>query len=170
MQDSRVAGCFRFVHAGGMNDAFLPAQPGFRLARGAARMLAGLGHAPLCEFVPAQGMRVDVISVSPSGEIWIVECKSCRADFVADRKWQGYLDWCDRFFWATDSDFPVELLPEDGGLMVADAYGAEIIRPAPCVRLAAARRARILRDIARTAACRLIRLSDPEAFTGPLPD
>ncbi len=29
----------------------------------------------------------------------------------ADRKWQGYLDWCDRFFWAVDADFPVDLLP-----------------------------------------------------------
>ena len=74
----------------------LPAQPGHRLARGVARMLLASGHAPLLEFVPAPGLRVDVISVAPSGEIWIVECKSCRADFVGDRKWQGYLEWCDR--------------------------------------------------------------------------
>ena len=142
----------------------LPAQPGHRLARGVARMLLASGHAPLLEFVPAPGLRVDVISVAPSGEIWIVECKSCRADFTGDRKWQGYLDWCDRFFWATDCDFPVELLPEDSGLMVADPYGAELARMAPVAKLAAARRARVLRDIARVAACRLVRVNDPGAF------
>ena len=143
----------------------LPQQAGHRLARGVARMLVGMGHAPLCEFVPAGGLRVDVISVTPSGEIWIVECKSCRADFQSDRKWQGYLEWCDRFFWATDSDFPTELLPQDTGLIVADPYGAELGRMAPVARLAAARRSRVLRDIARTAACRLVRASDPSAFS-----
>lgn len=142
----------------------LPPMPGQRLARGVARMLVGMGHAPLCEFVPTGGLRVDVISVAPSGEIWVIECKSCRADFAADRKWQGYLDWCDRFFWATDCDFPIELLPDGSGLIVADAYGAEMTRMAPEDRLAPARRARILRDIARVAACRLIRSTDPDAF------
>ena len=146
-------------------DSPIPSMPGQRLARGVTRHLIALGHAPLVEFVPAPGLRVDVISVTPSGEIWIVECKSCRADFLADRKWQGYLEWCDRFFWATDCDFPVELLPEDNGLLVADPYGAELARMAPVAKLAAARRARVLRDIARVAACRLVRVNDPGAFT-----
>ena len=144
----------------------LPAQPGHRLARGVARMLLGMGHAPLLEFVPAPGLRVDVISVTPSGEIWIVECKSCRADFTGDRKWQGYLEWCDRFFWATDCDFPVELLPEDNGLLVADPYGAELARMAPVTKLAAARRARVLRDIARVSTQRLLAVTDPMGVSG----
>lgn len=139
-------------------------QPGQRLARGVARLLIAMGHAPLCEFVPVPGLRVDVISVAPGGEIWVVECKSCRADFTGDRKWQGYLEYCDRFFWATDCDFPVELLPEGSGLFVADAYGAEITRMAPLEKLAAARRSRVLGDVARTAACRLARLNDPAGF------
>lgn len=138
--------------------------PGQRLARGVARLLLSMGHAPLLEFVPTPGLRVDVVSVTPKGEIWVVECKSCRADFSADRKWQGYLDYCDRFFWATDCDFPTELLPDDSGLMIADPYGAELSRMAPLSKLAAARRARVLRDIARAAACRLVRISDPDAF------
>lgn len=146
-------------------DPPMPSMPGQRLARGVTRHLIALGHAPLAEFVPAPGLRVDVVSVTPQGEIWIVECKSCRADFTADRKWQGYLDFCDRFFWATDGDFPSGLLPEDSGLFVADPYGAELARMAPLARLAAARRARVLRDIARVAACRLARIADPAAFT-----
>ena len=145
----------------------LPGKPGQRLTRGVSRMLTALGHAALPEFVPAGGLRVDVISISPKGEIWVVECKSCRADFISDRKWQGYLEFCDRFFWATDCDFPVDLLPEDSGLIVADPYGAEMARMAPLEKLAAARRARVLRDVARAAACRLARLTDPAGFADP---
>ncbi|WP_299360044.1 MmcB family DNA repair protein [uncultured Paracoccus sp.] len=138
--------------------------PGQRLARGVTRLLISMGHAPLAEFVPTPGLRVDVVSVSPAGEIWIVECKSCRSDFAGDRKWQGYLPFCDRFFWATDGDFPTELLPGDSGLILADPYGAELLRPAPLVRLAPARRAKLLREIARVATCRVAKLADPDAF------
>lgn len=60
----------------------LPPMPGQRLTRGVARMLIGMGHAPLCEFVPAGGLRVDVISVAPSGEIWVIECKRDRKSVV----------------------------------------------------------------------------------------
>ncbi len=146
-----------------MNDV-LPPMPGQRLARGVARLLVSMGQAPLLEFVPDAGLRVDVISVTSRGEIWIVECKSCRADFTGDHKWQRYLDYCDRFFWATDCDFPTELLPQDSGLFIADAYGAEVARMAQLTRLAAPRRSRVLRDVARVAACRLVRLNDPTAF------
>lgn len=143
----------------------LPARPGDRLARGTARLLRSLDHAVLPEFVPVRGLRVDLISLGPKGEVWIVECKSSRMDFGADRKWQSYLEWCDRYFWAVDAAFPVELLPEDSGLIVADPYGAELQRMAPETRLAAARRQRVIRDVARAAALRLQGLSDPAAFS-----
>lgn len=142
----------------------LPPMPGQRLARGTARLLRSMDHAVLTEFVPARGLRVDLISLGPKGELWIVECKSGRADFRADRKWQGYLDWCDRYFWAVDGDFPVELLPEDTGLIHADAFGAGITRMAPETRLAGARRVKVQRDFARAAALRLQMLADPEAL------
>ncbi len=145
-------------------DHSLPDQPGFRLARGVSRMLRSFDHAVLSEFVPARGLRVDVISISPKGEIWIVECKSCRADFVSDRKWQSYLEWSDRFFWAVDTDFPDDLLPAETGLIRADAYGAGIVRESPLMRMAAARRTRLTRDIARVASLRLQALTDPRAF------
>lgn len=144
----------------------LPAQPGHRLARGVTRMLAALGHAALPEFVPSGGLRVDVISVSPKGEIWVVECKSCRSDFVSDRKWQGYLEFCDRFFWAIDAGFPQDLLPGESGLILADSWGAELVRMAPETRLAAARRSRLLRDIARVSTGRLMAMTDPMGISG----
>ncbi|MFV0410376.1 MAG: MmcB family DNA repair protein [Paracoccus sp. (in: a-proteobacteria)] len=141
----------------------IPLQPGFRLARGVARLLRSLDHAVLAEFVPARGIRVDLISLSPAGEIWIVECKSSRTDFITDHKWQSYLEWADHFFWAVDQDFPDDILPHDGGLIRADAYGAEILRDSPVTKLASPRRTRLIRDIARTAAQRLHNLADPGA-------
>lgn len=144
----------------------LPPAQGQRLARGVGRLLRSLDHAVLTEFTPARGLRVDVMSLGPRGEIWVIECKSSRADFTSDRKWQGYLDWCDRYFWAVDADFPADLLPEGSGLILADPYGAEIARMAPETRLAGARRARLMRDFARAAALRLQGMTDPEAFSG----
>jgi hypothetical protein len=101
------------------------------------------------------------MALGPKGEIWVVECKSGRADFTADRKWHGYLDWCDRYFWAVDADFPVDLLPEGTGLIRADAWGAEITRMPPETRLAGARRGAVTRGFARAAARGLLALRDP---------
>jgi len=145
-----------------MDDSPLPSQSGFRIARGVSRLLRSLDHAVLSEFVPERGLRVDVISIAANGEIWIVECKSCRADFTGDRKWQSYLDYSDRFFWAVDAGFPDEILPPDTGLIRADAYGGEVLRQAPLTKLAAARRTRLTRDLARSAALRLQMLQDPQ--------
>jgi hypothetical protein len=139
----------------------LPSLPGQRLQRGVSRGLRALDFVSVEELVPAPGLRVDVMALGPKGEIWVVECKSGRADFTADRKWQGYLDWCDRFFWAVDADFPVELLPQDTGLILADAYDAEVVRMGPETPLAGARRKAVLRLFARHAAARLHGLRDP---------
>ena len=140
--------------------------PGQRLARGVCRHLRSLGFVAVEELVPSPGLRVDVMGLGPKGEIWIIECKSGRADFTSDRKWQGYLEWSDRFFWAVDGDFPDDLLPQGTGLIRADPWGAELIRMAPESRLAGARRARLLRDIARVSTTRLMALSDPLGVSG----
>lgn len=136
-------------------------QPGQLLARGVARHLADLGFACVEELVPTRGLRVDVMGLGPRDEVWIVECKSSRADFTSDHKWQGYLEWADRFFWAVDTDFPTDLLPDDSGLIIADGYGAEIIRMAEETKLPAARRKVMMRKFAFTAARRLQSLRDP---------
>lgn len=138
-----------------------PLMQGQGLARGTMRLLRAMGHAALVEFMPQRGLRVDVMAVTEKGEIWIVECKSCRADFLADRKWQGYLAFCDRYFWAVDTGFPLELLPSDAGLIVANAHDAEILRLPQAQKLPPARRARLLCDFARAAAWRLQDRLDP---------
>ncbi|MEM7521669.1 MAG: MmcB family DNA repair protein [Pseudomonadota bacterium] len=139
-------------------------QPGQLLARGVARHLLDHGMCCIEEFVPARGLRVDVMALGPKGELWVVECKSSRADFTSDAKWQGYLEWADRFFWAVDSDFPTDLLPDDTGLIIADGYGGEIIRMGPETRLAPARRKAMVQKFATHAARRLHMLRDPGAM------
>ncbi len=140
--------------------------PGQVLARGVCRHLAQLGFACLEEFVPARGLRVDVMALDPKGALWVVECKSSRADFQSDQKWDGYLPYCDRFFWAVDADFPTDLLPMGTGLILADGYGAEIVRDAPESKLPAARRKALTQAFARIAAQRLQSFRDPTAHFG----
>lgn len=144
------------------DDIILPdLTPGQLLARGVARALRSHDFVSVEELVPASGLRVDVMALGPKGEIWIVECKSGRADFQSDHKWQGYLEWCDRFFWAVDNDFPTELLPDDTGLIIADGYDAEIVRMGPETKLAPARRKVMVQKFARHAAVRAQAARDP---------
>lgn len=142
----------------------LPQMPGQRLARGVARALRAMDFVSVEEFVPSPGLRVDVLALGPKGEVWVIECKSGVADYRADQKWQGYLDWCDRFFWAVDADFPTDILPQTTGLILADAYDAEIIRMAPEAALPPARRKVMVQKFARHAALRLQGLRDPAAL------
>ena len=135
--------------------------PGQLLARGVSRHLRGHDFVTVEELVPTPGLRVDVMALGPKGEIWIVECKSSRADYLGDAKWQGYLPWCDRFFWAVGPDFPTELLPEGSGLMIADSYDAEILAMGPETRLAPARRKVMIQKFARHAAVRAQAARDP---------
>ncbi|MCF6445151.1 MmcB family DNA repair protein [Nereida sp. MMG025] len=140
-------------------------QPGQILARGVCRHLLSHDFVTVEELVPTRGLRVDVMALGPKGEIWIIECKSSRADFQGDAKWQGYLEWCDRYFWAVDDGFPTDLLPHDTGLMIADRYDAEIVRMAPEAKLAPARRKVMVQKFARHAARRAQLARDPNCGT-----
>lgn len=135
--------------------------PGQLLARGLCRHLRAHDFIGITEFVPARGLRVDVAALGPKGEIWVIECKSSRADFLSDHKWQGYLEWCDRFYWCVDAAFPTELLPDETGLIIGDAYGAEILRYGPETPVAAARRKAMTLKLARTGIARLQGFQDP---------
>ncbi len=150
-----------------MPDDFAPEmKPGQFLARGVCRHLAALDFVTVEELTPTRGLRVDVMALGPKGEIWIVECKSSRADFQGDDKWQGYLEWCDRYFWAVDEQFPTDLLPSDSGLIIADAYDADILRMGPETKLAAARRKVMIQKFARHAALRWHGVRDPGFVLG----
>jgi len=144
----------------------LPLMPGQLRERGGSRHLRSNDFGSVEELGPTSGWRVDVMGLGPKGEIWVIECKSSRADFQSDHKWEGYLEWCDRFFWAVDTDFPTELLPEGTGLIIADAYDAEIIRMGPETRLAPARRTVMIQKFARHPAVRAHAARDTGMIVG----
>lgn len=126
------------------------------LARGVQRMLIEHGLASVLEAPLANGRRADVMAVTAKGEIWIVETKSCVADFSCDEKWQDYLEYCDRYFFAVTADFPQELIPDHAGLICADGFGGAILRDSPVRPLASARRKAVTLMFARLAAMRLV--------------
>ncbi|MEO0944729.1 MAG: MmcB family DNA repair protein, partial [Pseudomonadota bacterium] len=62
---------------------------------------------------------------------------------------------------AVDEAFPTELLPMESGLLIADAYDAEILRMGPETKLAGARRKTLTQKFARHAATRWHAARDP---------
>src|SRR3984957_9444657 len=127
----------------------------FAVARGTARLLHGLGYSVVSELPLPSGRRADLVALGGGGEILIVEIKSSIADFRADQKWMEYRLHCDRLFFATCPDVPCEIFPRDTGLIVADAFGAQIMCEAPEHRLHASTRKSMMLAFARAAALRL---------------
>ena len=136
------------------------------IQRGVSRLLRAANFAVLPEFTLASGRRADLMAIADSGEIWIVEIKSSPEDFRSDAKWPEYRDWCDRLFFAIPTEMEASLMPPDAGLIVADSWGADIIRHVVAAALHAARRKAVTLAFARAAALRLHGLHDPlaEAF------
>ena len=133
------------------------------LARGACRALEQLGYVSVLEFPLANRRRADILALGKSGELVIVEVKSSLADFRADRKWTIYRDFSDRLYFAVPLDFPRALIPDECGLMVADAFGAAVLRDGSTTRLDSGSRRALTVRFARIAASRLRRLLDPDA-------
>lgn len=132
------------------------------IRRGTMRVLRTLGFAAVPELPLASGRRADLVAFDAKGAIWIVEIKSCLDDFRTDRKWPDYRMHCDRLFFAVDADFPRDVLPEDVGVILADAYGAQLLREAPEHPLSGATRKSVTLRLARAAAMRLHGLVDPD--------
>jgi hypothetical protein len=133
------------------------------LARGVCRALAQLGYASLVEFPLADGRRADILALGKAGDLVIVEIKTSVADFRADRKWTAYRDFSDRLCFAVPPEFPRALIPNECGLIVADPFGAAILREGGATPLNPAPRRALTLRFARIAAARLRRLLDPEA-------
>lgn len=131
------------------------------LQRGVCRAFRALGHSVVTELPLANGRRADVVGLSTSGDVWIVEIKSCLTDYRTDGKWHEYLDYCDRLYFAVASDFPSDVIPQHAGLILADRFGAELVRDPEEERLSAARRKAMMLSFARAAALRLQHHVDP---------
>jgi hypothetical protein len=124
------------------------------VTRGAARLLAAMGYAPLLEVSLPNGRRADIMALGPKGQIAIIEVKSSLEDYRADRKWGEYLAFCDIFAFAVPPEFPMGVLPSEPGLIVADAFDGAMIRESPLSPLSGPRRKAITLAFARLAAIR----------------
>jgi hypothetical protein len=131
------------------------------LQRGVCRAFRALGHSVVTELSLANGRRADVVALSGAGDIAIVEIKSCLLDYQSDCKWRDYRPFCDRLYFAVAADFPRDVIPAPVGLILADRYGAELVREPLEERLSAARRKAVMLSFARAAALRLQLHLDP---------
>lgn len=125
------------------------------IRRGVQRLIIMMGGTSLPEIPLASGRRADLVALMRNGAIWIIEIKSSIEDFRTDQKWPDYRLYCDRFFFASLPDVPSEIFPEDCGYMLADAFGAELMRDAPEHRLAAPSRKSLMLRLARIGSARL---------------
>lgn len=139
------------------------------VARGIMRLFARNDIWCISEMPLRNGRRADLMGIDGKGHIIIVEIKVARADLLGDGKWPDYLDFCDRFFWGLPPALdrgPLDTSdyrPDCCGVIVADGYDAEIIRPAPLHPLNAARRKTEVERLARAAMRRHTALLDPAA-------
>jgi hypothetical protein len=131
------------------------------ILRGVQRMLLTHDFVSLSEVPLANSRRADVLAIGPKSLIWIVEIKSSIADFRTDQKWHEYREYCDGLLFAVAPDFPVDILPADCGLILADAYGGEIVRPPPEHALTTPRRKSLILSFAQMSARRLQAFTDP---------
>jgi hypothetical protein len=136
------------------------------IARGVRRLLRARGFSSVTELPLVDGRRADIVAVNGDGEVLIVEIKSSPADLRADRKWRDYAVCCDRLYFAISGDTPAEIMPAETGLILADPYGAEILREADLQRMASSSRRALLLRFAQAAADRLHRLADPGGGLG----
>ena len=137
------------------------------VARGIARLFARNEIWCVPEMMLKGGRRTDLMGIDARGNVIIVEIKVSRADLLGDTKWLDYLDHCDRFYWGLAAHLDRAVMetsvfrPDQCGIIVADGYDAEILRPAPLLPLAAARRKVEVERLARAALRRLTVLGDP---------
>lgn len=171
------------LHAasGALDEHFQPdALPGAGPPQGAAAVARGIARlfrrnqiwvAP--EIALPGGRRADLMGLDARGAIVIVEIKVSRADLLGDTKWPEYLEYCDRFYWGLPPTLDAGLvqapafLPDSTGLIIADAYDAEIVRPAATRPLAPARRKSETARLACLALRRLNLMHDPAAPDEP---
>lgn len=137
------------------------------VARGIGRLFARNDIWCMAEMPLRNGRRADLMGIDAKGQVIIVEIKVARADLMGDGKWTDYLDHCDRFFWGLASHLDRACMeseafrPDQCGLIVADGYDAEILRPAPLMPLAPARRKVEVERLARAALRRQAVAMDP---------
>lgn len=133
---------------------------------GVQRLFLRSGIPVLSELPLSDGRRADLVGITRKGDVIIVEIKSSIADLKADHKWQDYRDHCDRLYFASHSEVPMDLFPDDCGFILADSFDGHIMREAPEHRMSSPTRKAIMLRFARIAARRLTR-AELEGFDLP---
>jgi hypothetical protein len=131
------------------------------IRRAAAQLCLQNAWAVLHELPLPNGRRADLLALRPDGGFVCIEVKSGIRDFLTDLKWPDYRAFCDALYFAVDTSFPLELLPDEVGIIVTSDREAEMIRAAPNHPLPPARRRGLLQRFATVAATRLSALEDP---------
>ena len=138
------------------------------VSRGVSRMFYRHAIMVQSEVSLKGNRRADLMGITAKGDVVIVEIKCSRADLLGDQKWPEYLDHCDQYYWAVPAGFDLSpfdqefFMPERCGLIVADSYDAEMIRPAKRVALAPARRKVEVQNLASKAMRRMMLMADSE--------
>lgn len=132
------------------------------IRRATALLCLRLGWSPVHEVPLPNARRADILALRGDGGFACIEVKSGLRDFQTDSKWPDYRDYADALYFAVDAEFPLTLIPEDTGLIVACGREAELVREAPSHRLAPARRRALLHRFATLAAQRLATIQDPD--------
>lgn len=150
-----------------IDDSSAIAAQAVQVRRGICRLFARNDVWCLAEMPLRGGRRADLMGVDAKGHVIIVEIKVSRADLMGDAKWTDYLPYCDRFYWGLAPQLDRacleqgDFLPDRCGVIVADGYDAEILRPAPLLQMAAARRKVEVERLARAALRRMVTAADP---------
>lgn len=137
------------------------------VVRGITRLFARNDAWLMREMPLRGGRRADLMGIDSTGRVIIVEIKVARGDLLGDAKWSDYLDHCDRFYWGLPPDLDRACMDADAfqpdccGVIVADGYDAEILRPAPLLPLASARRKTEIERLARASLRRHVVSLDP---------
>ena len=137
------------------------------VARGICRLFARNDIWCIPEMPLRSNRRADLMGIDAKGQLVIVEIKVSKADLLGDAKWGDYLEHCDRFYWGLAAHLDracmegEAFMPQRCGLIVADGYDAEILRPAATVPLNAARRKAEIERLARTSLRRHMASLDP---------
>lgn len=131
------------------------------ITRGVCRLFSHMGFAPLTEFPLSNNRRVDIAGLAKDGTWIVAEVKASERDFRTDAKWPEYLPFCDSFYFAVAGGFPMDILPKDVGIIVADAFHGAILRKPPTTKMNATRRRTQLLRFGNLAARRLHQHTDP---------
>jgi hypothetical protein len=137
------------------------------VSRGVLRLFARNDIWCLTEMPLRGGRRADIMGIDSKGRIVIVEIKVARGDLLGDAKWTDYLEFCDRFYWGLAPHLDRACMeteafrPDVCGLIVADEYDAEILRPAASLALAPTRRKVEVERLARASMRRQVVGADP---------